>query len=103
MASTINLPDGPDPVLGVVKNIEKFADDFQREYSALYDLVAGELANNWKGSDYDSFKSKMDEEKIHFDSMYDVIVEYHRNLRNAIYAHVGRKADSENKASEIEF
>lgn len=103
MAGSINLPDGPDPVIKASEKIGELGEDFQKKYSALYDLVEHELASSWKGSDYNSFKSKMNAEKIHFDSMYNVIIEYSNTLRNAINAHVSREEDSEEEISQINF
>lgn len=100
MAGSINLPEGPDPVLNAATTIGDRGLDFRNKYLELYSLVENELADNWQGSDYDSFKSKMEEEKIHFESMYDVILEYSSTLRNAINAHVAREEDSKNQVSQ---
>ncbi len=100
MANSINLPDGPDPVLNAAGKIGTRGADFASEYNGLYALVENELSNNWKGSDYDSFKLKMQEEKTHFDSMRDVIEEYSTTLRNAINAHVQREEDSRGQVSQ---
>lgn len=100
MASTINLPDGPDPVFSAAGKIGDLGVDFRNKYLELYSLVENELANNWQGSDYDSFRNKMQDEKVHFDSMYNVILEYSNTLRNAIQAHVDRETVSKEQVSQ---
>ncbi|MDE5618931.1 MAG: hypothetical protein K2O29_09340 [Ruminococcus sp.] len=91
---TINLPEGPDPVLSAAAKIGSKGADFASKYAALYALVENELSNNWKGSDYEAFKTKVTEEKVNFDTMRDIIDEYSTALRNAINAHVQREEDS---------
>ncbi|MDE6102160.1 MAG: hypothetical protein K2F73_04220 [Ruminococcus sp.] len=91
---TINLPEGPDPVLQVAADIGNLGNDFFQKYSDLYKLVENELANCWKGKDYDAFKMKVSDEKPRFDEMRDIINEYSTTLRNAINAHVERMEDS---------
>ena len=73
---TINLPEGPDPVLNAASTIGAKGADFAAEYNALYNLVENELFNNWKGDDYETFKAKVSDEKVNFDTMRDIIDEY---------------------------
>ncbi|MCM1506002.1 MAG: hypothetical protein NC177_02550 [Ruminococcus flavefaciens] len=96
----IRLPEGPDPVLKAASDISSKGQDFQTLYTSLYGLIEGDLANNWEGSDYDVFHSKIEEERMHFDSMRDVIEEYATTLRNAINAHVQREEDSKGQAAQ---
>ena len=96
----INLPEGPDPVLNSASKIGQLGADFASKYAALYNLVENELANNWQGSDYDAFRSKITEEKVNFETMRDIIDEYSTTLRNAINAHVERMQGSETQANQ---
>lgn len=97
---TINLPEGPDPVLNAASTIGAKGADFAAEYNALYNLVENELFNNWKGDDYETFKAKVSDEKVNFDTMRDIIDEYSTTLRNAINAHVQREEESKQQASQ---
>ena len=91
---TINLPEGPDPVLSVATNISDLSDQFFGHYNNLYKLVENELAACWKGKDYEAFKTKVNEEKERFNEMRDILVDYSTKLRNAVNDHVERMNDS---------
>lgn len=96
----INLPEGPDPVLAAASKIGELGADFASKYAALYSLVENQLANNWKGSDYEAFKTKVTDEKPRFDTMRDIIDEYSTTLRNAINAHVDREESSKDVVTQ---
>jgi len=103
MSDSINLPEGPDPVLNIASDISNKADNFNTFYSTLRNLVENDLAHCWQGNDYDAFKQKVEEEKPRFDDMYDILVEYATKLRNAVNDHVARVEDSTGQAKSISF
>lgn len=91
---TINLPEGPDPVLAIATEISNLSDAFFGHYTALFNLVENELAACWVGKDFDSFKEKVNQEKQRFDEMRDILVDYSTKLRNAVNDHVTRVEDT---------
>lgn len=99
MANSIRYSEGTDAVLNTAAKISSLGDDFFKEYTNLYTLVASDLANCWSGEDYDAFKQVVENEKHFFEAMRDCIEEYATFLRNTANAHEARKDDSKSQAT----
>ena len=92
--SSINLPEGPEPVLSAATDISHLADDFYGCFTKLQQLVENDLSSAFQGVDYEAFKTKVENEKTRFDEMRDILVEYSSKLTSEVNAHVQRQEDS---------
>ena len=103
MVNHINFSQGTEEVINAANQIESLADEFYREYTALYDLIRSDLANVWKGEDYTAFEAKTNDAHVRFDQMREILNEYATVLRNAAQAHEARMAESMSQASQVTF
>lgn len=99
MANSIDFSEGTEAVVDISTKIDSLGDDFFKEYTDLYELVANDLAACWKGDDFSAFQAKIEGEKHFFESMRDVISEYATFLRNTANAHDARMEDSKEQVS----
>lgn len=99
MANIIHFSEGTESVLNKATLISSIGDEFFGEYNELYSLVENDLSRVWKGEDSEALKVVVNNEKVHFESMREVINDYVNFLITTAKAHEARKDDSKEQAS----
>lgn len=99
MANTIRYSEGTDTIVTTAAKVDSYNDDFYSEYTAFYSVVEGDLMNNWKGEDSDTFRQRANDVRPFFDQMREIISEYSTFLRNTANAHEARMADSKDQVT----